>query len=469
MIVVFVHGWSVTDTGAYGGLPKALQQNAPASLNLTIAHLFLAKYVSFADEVRMDDIARGMQQALVEEIFPKLAAGERFACVTHSTGAPVVRKWIDFYYGTKLSKCPLSHLIMLAPANHGSALAQLGKGRLSRLKSFMQSIEPGIGVLNWLELGSDQSWELNMSWLEYDFVDSGLYPFALTGQRIDRHFYDNLNSYTGEPGSDGVIRVAAANMNFGLVRLVQNGSALKIEKERPAAKSALGILPGLSHVGEEMGIMASVKPDDDGQHPTVKWVLRCLEVASATGYVKLVKDLEALTEQTQEAERIERVKELFLFERTFKTSRYCMMIFKITDDRGFPIADYDVFFTAGPGYDPNHLPKGFFVDRQRNSLNPGKLTYYVDYDVMIAGLERPKLEGRLGFRIVGRPGIGGFAYYVPLEYQGKLTDFRRFFEANRTLMIEVVLKRHVDAGVFRTTSNLEKEETNRKPLANDVP
>ena len=130
MIVVFVHGWSVTDTSAYGGLPDALLKNAPASLNLSIAHLFLGKYVSFADEVRVDDIARGMQQALVEEVFPKLASGERFACVTHSTGAPVVRKWIDLYFGTKLSKCPLSHLVMLAPANHGSALAQLGKGRL---------------------------------------------------------------------------------------------------------------------------------------------------------------------------------------------------------------------------------------------------------------------------------------------------------------------------------------------------
>jgi hypothetical protein len=409
-----------------------------------------------------------MQQALVDEILPKLAAGERFACVTHSTGAAVVRKWIDLYHGTKLSKCPLSHLVMLAPANHGSALAQLGKGRLSRLKSFAQGIEPGMGVLNWLELGSDQSWELNASWLEYDFVGNGLYPFVLTGQRIDRHLYDNLNSYTGEPGSDGVIRVASANMNFGLFRLVQKGSALGIEKERPAAKSAMGVLPGLSHVGAEMGIMSSVKPDDNGEHPTVKWLLRCLGVGSATGYGKMVKELEALTAKTQEDERIEKVRELFVFERTFETHRYCMMVFRIIDDRGFPLADYDVLLTAGPSYDPNHLPQGFFVDRQRNSLNPGKLTYYIDYDVMIAGLKRPQLDNRLGFRFVGRPAIGGFAYYVPLDYRGKLTDLKRFFEANQTVMIEVVLQRHVDAGVFRTASSLAKEQINRKPLGNDI-
>ena len=48
----------------------------------------------------------------------------------------------------------MSHLIMLAPANYGSALAQLGKQRLSRIKSWFEGVEPGQGVLDWLELGS---------------------------------------------------------------------------------------------------------------------------------------------------------------------------------------------------------------------------------------------------------------------------------------------------------------------------
>jgi hypothetical protein len=43
MKVVFVHGWSVTDTGAYGGVPEALLKNAPSGLRLDIAHLFLGK------------------------------------------------------------------------------------------------------------------------------------------------------------------------------------------------------------------------------------------------------------------------------------------------------------------------------------------------------------------------------------------------------------------------------------------
>ena len=104
MIVVFVHGWSVTSTDTYGGLPAALVKNAPANLDLQITHLYLGKYISFADEVKVDDIARGMQHALSAEVLPKLAKGERFACVTHSTSGPIVRKWIDLYHRGKLEK-----------------------------------------------------------------------------------------------------------------------------------------------------------------------------------------------------------------------------------------------------------------------------------------------------------------------------------------------------------------------------
>jgi hypothetical protein len=70
MHIIFVHGWSVTNTDTYGGLPEALCKNAPAALNLTVGHLYLAKYVSFSDEVMVDDIARGMEAAVEAEVLP---------------------------------------------------------------------------------------------------------------------------------------------------------------------------------------------------------------------------------------------------------------------------------------------------------------------------------------------------------------------------------------------------------------
>ena len=216
---------------------------------------------------------------------------------------------------------------------------------------------------------------------------------------------NNLNAYTDEAGSDGVVRVAAASMNCGLIRLQQDGDgALKMLKDERAARTALGVLPGRSHSGDKIGILGSVRADDDGSHPTVKWTLRCLGVASAAAYNRLVKELDNLTAKTQRDEHEEKVKKLFVFERTFITDRYCMMVFKLTDDRENNLTDYDVLFTAGPEYDPNHLPPGFFVDRQRNLLNAGKLTYYMDYDVMSDGFPSRNLKANLACGLArGRP------------------------------------------------------------------
>lgn len=464
MLIVFVHGWSVTNTDTYGGLPQALQATVGKQMNIQVQHLMLAKYVSFADEVKVDDIARGMQHAVNNEILPKLTPGEKFICITHSTGGPVVRKWLSLYFDSNISQNPMSHLIMLAPANHGSALAQLGKGKLARMKFFTEGVEPGVGVLDWLELGSDQAWALNRQWLDYDCTKDGLYVFTLTGQRIDRSFYDNLNSYTGEAGSDGVVRVAAANMNYGFLRLAQVDGGLATDKMTRSAKTVLGIVPGRSHSGDKMGILRSAKASDTEQtHPTVSAILKCLVVNDAQSYAAALKDFEKLTAQTQKDERTEKETELFLFERTFKTSRYCMLIFRLVDDRGNNLSDYDVLFTAGPDYNENHLPEGFFVDRQRNSSNHGKLTYYVDYDVMNKSMGK----GEFGIKIVARP-ISGFAYYTVAEYKGLFKDLKNYIEPNQSLMIEIQMRRHVGEGVFQLTEKLNPENFKNVGVGKDI-
>lgn len=226
-LVVFVHGWSVRSTDTYGKLPQRLQAEAAAvGLDLNVQHVFLGKYVSFRDEVRVEDISRALQAALEREseIQAGLKAGERMVVITHSTGGPVARDWWHRFYVSTKTPCPMSHLIMLAPANFGSALAQLGKSKVSRLKNWFQGVEPGQRVLDWLELGSPESWELNESWVRQQpnwFASSPVFQFVLTGQSIDRSLYDHLNSYTDEIGSDGVVRVASANLNATYVQLVQ--------------------------------------------------------------------------------------------------------------------------------------------------------------------------------------------------------------------------------------------------------
>ncbi len=284
MVIVFVHGWSVRNTNTYGQLPARLKKSfQSAGKNIRVENVYLGQYISFDDAVTLDDIARAFDFALREKLFD---AGKKqwtkFACITHSTGGPVVRLWMDLFYGKDhLAACPMSHLVMLAPANHGSALAQLGKSRLSRIKSLFEGAEPGTGVLDWLELGSNLTWDLNTRTLEHDYAAAGVWVFTLTGQKINRSLYDHLNSYTGEPGSDGVVRAAAANLNYQLVRLVQKGKRLVLDAQQQTRPTAMGILPGRAHSGTNIGIIRSVKAT--GDHPTLTWVSRCLGVEDADG------------------------------------------------------------------------------------------------------------------------------------------------------------------------------------------
>jgi hypothetical protein len=47
--------------------------------------------------------------------------------------------------------------------------------------------------------------------------------------------------------TDGVLRVVAANMNYGLIRLNQKDSGVDLSMEGRSKKTALGMLPGRSH------------------------------------------------------------------------------------------------------------------------------------------------------------------------------------------------------------------------------
>ena len=161
MLIVFVHGWSVTNTDTYGGLPAALVKNASPKLDLQITHLYLGKYVSFADEVKVDDIARGMQQAIATEV---AAESSPRANASPASRTRPARRW-----------CASGSISTIAANSTGArsgtwscsrrrttarALAQLGKGRLVADEILSpDGVEPGTGVLDWLELGSDQSWE----------------------------------------------------------------------------------------------------------------------------------------------------------------------------------------------------------------------------------------------------------------------------------------------------------------------
>jgi hypothetical protein len=396
MIIVFVHGWSVTDTSTYGRLPEALAAQAEDyNLEINIKHICLGRYISFHDEVSVSDVARAFESALHNEIADSSGRIKEFSCITHSTGGPVVREWLNRYYGAaKLSQAPLCHLVMLAPANHGSPLAAIGKKRVGRLKAWFSGVEPGQRILEWLSLGSQQQLDLAKSHLHYKPAEAHFFPYVLTGQSIDKQMYDFINSYLVEAGSDGVVRVPCANLNYSMVTLIETKNietvthgADKIEvhmlavngKIRRPPLAPLGVIARASHSGSKKGIMASVLSPKATNKPQVSEILKCLSVKTKDDYATRIKELEQISHETQKNKH-----------------RYSMLVFVIKDNQGDPVMDYEIFLLGGEKHNPDKLSKGFFIDKQQNVANPNHIVYYVDYDV----ITQNKLTG---FRVIAHP------------------------------------------------------------------
>lgn len=440
MLVVFVHGWSVTDTSTYGRLPEALAAQAGKhGLEIEIEHIWLGRYISFHDDVSMDDVARAFDRALRDRI-PDGADGiAEFSCITHSTGGPVLRVWLDRFFGAdRLSQSPLRHLVMLAPANHGSALAALGKERVGRIKAWFSGVEPGQRILEWLALGSQQQIYLARRYLAYKPAENAFYPFVLTGQATDKKMYDFLNSYLVEAGSDGVVRVAGANLSYSMIKLVETETVetvdhgsdeievrlLKVDADLDRPEPVpLGVIAGTSHSGSTKGIMRSVLSPRAANKPQVREILQCLTVTSSDGYKSRAAALQQLTEATQR-----------------RSHRYMMLVFVVKDDQGDPVNEFDLFLLGGDGHSPDKLTKGFFVDRQQNAAHPNHLVYYVDYDVVT----RNQLTG---FRVIARPS-DGFAFYHAVEYHSDGAAMNALLRPNETFYVEIQLHRCVDKNVF---------------------
>ncbi|HEX2668412.1 MAG TPA: phospholipase [Gammaproteobacteria bacterium] len=490
-LVLLVHGWSVRDTSTYGGLPERLKREAKRrpELGLEVKEIWLSEYISFHNEVGIPDIARAFQAALERELGEDLAKGRRFACITHSTGGPVIRSWLQRYYLDKdKRRCPMSHLVMLAPANFGSALVQLGLAKLSRLRSaWFEGVDVGTGVLDWLELGSAQSLTLNLEWLDKGaglIGPDGMFPFVLAGQSHDPLLYDFVNSYSGETGSDGAVRVASANLNFTHLRLTQQAplpdkqsklgfSAPRLSADTPRLPPAVpfAVIPGVCHSDVRMGIVRSV-PEGDAPHPTVDALLKALAVADMAGYARAFDEFAALTAATQERQRVEDRKPVTGFDHQLIHDPCSMLVFRVRDDEGNPVKDFDVVLTAGPQDNPNHLPPGFFVDRQRNHLDPGCIVYYVNAARLLGAAPvmhgdrqiRPALPsaGSLGLRVIPFP-QSGFVLYQPAMLKTDARHLKDFIKPNQTTLVDIVLKRIVREGVYRLTRKPSPEDFTKQP------
>jgi len=433
MDIVLVHGYNVTSTETYGVLPQRLK-----SLGYQVKHVYLSKYVTLDDGIKITDIVRAFQAALLDAYGGSLPS-EKFACITHSTGGLVARGWIETYYAQNMVKLPISHLIMLSPPTNGSRLAELGKSRLSRLRSLV-GIQPGLQVLDALELASQHQWTLNSDWIDQKLTQApGFFTFVITGQWIDFKLLDVLAPATYERGSDGVVRASAANLNMQRFRVAPDGSfTLQGISNVPYL-----ILPKTSHSDTNCGIMGSVPAQ--GDHPTLAGITAALAVKDPKSYLATAADFSQKTAALQKQEN---------YYNGTPLDRYCQVVFRVTDTLGGTLHDYAIELLDG-NLQGDQLPAGFFADKHQNAVNPELFVFYLDYDVI------SKVQGQLGFKIQSTS-ESPLVDYQEVVFNGAAAG-GSLVRPNETTFVDVIMKRRLNKNLFRLTEDTSVREIDGKP------
>jgi pimeloyl-ACP methyl ester carboxylesterase len=376
--IVLIHGYSAesptpdpTSIGnIYGDLPARLRAS------YDVVEIDLSRYVSLNDSVSIADIARALNRALLEQHPNLLESG--FHVVIHSTGALVIRTWIRLF---SPKPSPVRNLVYLAGANFGSGWASIGQGQVARWGRFVfeRGAQRGVKVLQALEFGSSPTIDLHLSLTSGEsrmLEDYKVQEFIIIGTQADASWFEFPVRYAHEDGSDGVVRVAAANLNFNHLVIAPNETApllpwpaIQTAVQAAAAKSNFpeyyevkarsspgkerplvpcGIVYGCAHSGEKMGIVSGTVPREQVER-MLKLALETPERTPAA-WQRAVAAFDRETAETFEnARTMQKAGPFnFLADPRNQYDPHAQVILRLRDQDGLPIpiASSDIFFVS---------------------------------------------------------------------------------------------------------------------------
>jgi pimeloyl-ACP methyl ester carboxylesterase len=399
--ITILHGWN-DKSGSFRKLERFLAANG-----YDVTNIWLGDWISTDDDVRIEDVARRMQ-VVIEELQQKRELDPSFDLIGHSTAGLVMREWVATYYPDG-QHCPVQRLVMLAPANFGSRLATLGNSFLGRAtKGMANQFQTGREMLNSLELGSLYQRRLaTRDLLDPDGNGTGpygpdrLWPFVITGNRGYRSLTRRL---INEDGSDGTIRVPAANLNAGgiTVDFSENAKIPRVHawsSRTGGATIPFSVLPDRDHTqikypGDKTDAIAEVS-ERLGQ-----MILQALACDSPTQYQSIAISWLAASEETAAlASDTERRRGLFRRNAPVEQEvhRYLQMITRVSDDQGEPVEDYFIeFFSPDASSDASLVRfQSDVLDHVHvNKQDPSVRCFYIDRDDLMKRFYRERTGDR---------------------------------------------------------------------------
>lgn len=283
-------------------------------------------YTSLSDELKIKDIAEGLERAL--HLPNGLKPNEEFDVIVHSTGMLVIRAWLAAY---PEQRHRIKHLIGLAPASFGSPVAHKAQSLVGKVMRGNREwgedfLESGSQILDALELGSKFTWDLahrDLLSSEPFYIDNGKPPYVFTFCGTSE--YSGLKKFLRQAGAgtDGTVRLAGCSLNTRKI-------VIDLSKESPTQNqinvgawqnaSIVPIVPiaGLNHAA------ILKEPSDE----LIKMVDAALQVSSEY----TTKDWYREYYQNQSRSEYEKI------------ANWQQFIVRAVDERGDAIPDYAIEF-----------------------------------------------------------------------------------------------------------------------------
>jgi hypothetical protein len=436
--LLILHGYSDGAT-SFTGLRDFFEANGYARDDV-----FLLNYASMDDQSQFTDFADKLDEDYLKK-FP----GEQIDVACHSTGALVVRLWLDLHYarqraeGKAKPRSPIKHLLMFAPANFGSDLAEMGQSFLGKFRcTFFNSnrkpgdfLESGKYVLQGLEPASPFQWDLSSrdlhgeGFFNPDLGDDNVcFPFVFAAGRGYTGLQARIVKDRKKPGTDGTVRICGTSLNTR--KCVVDFCNREVNpiwiEEQKFENMAFAIFGEFNHG-------SIIEHTDALENGPGKWALKALEVNTRAKYAKFAAESEEFT------------------KKNYDGDPYQQFFFNVRDDVGLPVRDFYIDFYAQLSDGSVHekltleFDKSFEVEFYRHSADPSCRALLLNLARLREYLRRVKAaKARLVFDVYAISPIKEVRYlpaFAIVFDDNSTEDEPSFLYENTTTLVQIVLNR----------------------------
>lgn len=496
--IVLIHGYSaesketdpVSIESIYGTLPKDLRT---IYSDTNIVKIDLSRWISLDDGLTIDDISRAFDMAIRTEEYSQLLK-EGFDVIIHSTGALVIRNWLKKF---SPAPSPLGNLIYLAGVNLGSGWAHIGKGQLAKWGRFVFQFgtERGVRMLDALELASEEAIDLHLYFTNPEHYPDKKYKVlehVIIGSQADVKWFEAPIRYAKEDGSDGVVRVAASNLNFlychlrptkdirgiawedlstqidkhlnrkGRRKMYYEVSHTSIPGLNGRAELPFAIPYECAHSGEEMGIVTGRKCREQ--------VLKIIKMALTSDCDNWRSRVTQFHKETQTT--YEKVKELqkppfwpWSEDPRNQYDKHAQVIFRLRDQDNRPVTHYDIFFSSLDINRKNSKPMSSVIEYKHiNKKSPNVILFYIRVERFDENQKKWVNQlnniGDTYLEITATEPETDRIKYLPLRFKITKSLLKQWLQPHRTTIFDIELYRQSGPDVFIMTKKT-KNKSNR--------